>query len=194
MKTWVISDTHFYHFNVWDIFEPIRKQTWPKSVDDMNWGMVKNWNEVVAPEDTVWHLGDFAFGYKNNNSGIKNIIRSLNGNIILILGNHDRNVKCSTTLKSYFEDLGFPEVHEDPVQTKDCIFSHEPYIETDTNLLNLHGHLHSQPYRNVENLKGREHMYFNASIECLPGLKPMLLEDILNLHYNRFKESTNGHI
>lgn len=51
----------------------------------MNEALITNWNNVVKPNDTVFHLGDFAFGgsYIWNN-----VLSRLNGNIHLILGNH----------------------------------------------------------------------------------------------------------
>ena len=57
----------------------------------MNEALITNWNNVVKPNDTVFHLGDFAFGgsYIWNN-----VLSRLNGNIHLILGNHDeKNIR-----------------------------------------------------------------------------------------------------
>lgn len=77
-----VSDTHWGHANV------IRYSNRPfTDVDHMNEILVKNWNEVVKPEDTVWHLGDFAFmSYPE----FKKLIWRLNGNINVCLGNHDK--------------------------------------------------------------------------------------------------------
>lgn len=53
----------------------------------MNEKLVENWNRVVPEDGTVFHLGDFAFG----GSALWNsIIPRLNGQIYLIIGNHDR--------------------------------------------------------------------------------------------------------
>ena len=53
------------------------------SVDEMNIEIVKRWNSVVAPEDTVYHLGDVAMG------GLENLewVNNLNGTIHFIRGN-----------------------------------------------------------------------------------------------------------
>jgi calcineurin-like phosphoesterase family protein len=51
----------------------------------MNEILIKNWNEVVAPEDTIFVLGDFALAAR----AVETITRRLNGRKILILGNHD---------------------------------------------------------------------------------------------------------
>lgn len=54
----------------------------------MNEELIKRWNEVISKEDTVFHLGDFAFG----GAEIWNkTLPRLNGHIVLILGNHKIN-------------------------------------------------------------------------------------------------------
>jgi calcineurin-like phosphoesterase family protein len=45
------------------------------------------WNSVVDPGDTVYVIGDLAFGGREP---VAKMIRKLNGNIVLIMGNHDR--------------------------------------------------------------------------------------------------------
>lgn len=84
--TLIISDTHFGHNKILD-FEPCRLTQ--LKVDGFNdnehdeW-LINKWNSVVGKDDTVLHLGDLAF------KGITNYLPRLNGNIILVLGNHDR--------------------------------------------------------------------------------------------------------
>jgi calcineurin-like phosphoesterase family protein len=74
------SDTHFCHTKV------IEKCNRPfASIEDMNEGLIRNWNEVVGPRDEVWHLGDFSF----DNRRTPEILSRLNGSIHLIRGNHD---------------------------------------------------------------------------------------------------------
>lgn len=78
-KIWLTSDTHFGHDKefIWGA----RGFT---SVDEMNIEIVKRWNEVVAPDDEVYHLGDVAMGSLENLEWVDN----LNGNIHFIRGNH----------------------------------------------------------------------------------------------------------
>ena len=73
---YIISDTHFGHENI-KTYEPVRKD-----YDDER--LVQLWNETVAPEDEVLHLGDFAF-----KSHGWEMAKRLNGNITLLKGNHD---------------------------------------------------------------------------------------------------------
>ena len=54
----------------------------------MNETIITNWNSVVGKDDLIYHLGDFAFCYKREL--VKAVRDRLNGKIILISGNHDR--------------------------------------------------------------------------------------------------------
>lgn len=77
-----ISDTHFYHSNI------IKYSNRPfKDVNEMNETIINSWNSVVKNDDTVYHLGDFCL---SSDDEIKSIFNMLNGNKILIRGNHDR--------------------------------------------------------------------------------------------------------
>jgi len=55
----------------------------------MNDTIIERWNERVNPEDTIFHIGDFAFREKGNKKGITSLLKQLNGNKILLSGNHD---------------------------------------------------------------------------------------------------------
>ena len=75
------SDLHFCHDREF-LYQPRGFD----SVYKMNEAIVKNWNEIVQPEDDVYVLGDLMLN--NNVTGLK-LIKSLKGNIHVILGNHD---------------------------------------------------------------------------------------------------------
>lgn len=53
----------------------------------MNGEMIKRWNNKVKEEDVIYHVGDFAF--KKTSADF--FEKKLNGKIIHILGNHDKN-------------------------------------------------------------------------------------------------------
>jgi len=83
--TWIISDTHLGHKNILE-FESGRLTQMRidgYEADEHDRWIIDNWNAKVKPGETVLHLGDFAF--KN----VAESIEKLNGDIILILGNHD---------------------------------------------------------------------------------------------------------
>lgn len=82
-NTWIVSDTHFHHFNI-NKYEPSRLEAMSKAgFDDPDEFLIHQWNSVVKSGDLVLHLGDFS-----TKKGFE-VIHNLNGRIILILGNHD---------------------------------------------------------------------------------------------------------
>ena len=78
MKTWVISDTHLFHTKMTELCG---------RPEDFTALIVRNWSNMVGPEDVVYHLGDVGFYKKGEFSGL---IRGLPGTKILIRGNHDK--------------------------------------------------------------------------------------------------------
>lgn len=81
-ETWFTADTHFGHAAI------IGHCNRPfADVDEMDAALIANINETVAPNDTLYHLGDFAFRH----SKFDEYRAGINcRNIHLIFGNHDR--------------------------------------------------------------------------------------------------------
>lgn len=125
MKVWYTSDQHFGHANI--ITHCARPFA---SVVEMNDALVYNWNAVVAPEDTVWVLGDVALSMAQ----LWHVGR-LHGTKILVAGNHD---SCWLGHKRWrrevakYEAAGFARVFPDAVVVRttgavDVKLSHLPY-------------------------------------------------------------------
>ncbi|GAA0348197.1 hypothetical protein GCM10008931_44350 [Oceanobacillus oncorhynchi subsp. oncorhynchi] len=142
MTNWYTSDSHFYHKSVIDFCNrPF------SDVDEMNAAMIKSWNGVVKEDDHVYHLGDFCFGGVDK---WKEILDQLNGEIILVKGNHDD----FKTLKKLTNEGYFKEVHEVGVYKKQKFdgvkyqmwLSHYPMqIGMRERKFSIHGHLHDEP-------------------------------------------------
>ena len=134
-NTFFISDTHFGHKNIITFKKSDGSFLRPfDSVEEMDELMVKNWNNIVNPVDTVYHLGDVVINRK-----AFPILNRLNGRKVLIKGNHDI-FKLKDYVK-YFDDIRAYKV----ITKHGIICSHIP-IHTDSLSrwkLNLHGHLHS---------------------------------------------------
>ena len=80
-KIYFTSDTHFCHKNI------ISYAGRPfSSTEKMDKALIDNWNSVVPEDGIVFHLGDFCF---SGSTQWKTIRKKLNGEIYLILGNHD---------------------------------------------------------------------------------------------------------
>ena len=144
------SDTHFGHSKIIDYCKrPF------SSIEEHDKTLIQNWNNVVGQDDTVFHLGDFAYG---NSQFISNIIKQLNGNIILIKGNHDlRNM--NPTLYNMFSDAVYQARILIDKQT--VYLNHFPFLcfeHGDINLykdnysIQLFGHVHSGPLTSSEDV------------------------------------------
>lgn len=59
------------------------------NVKDMNTYLVQQWNSVAKDGDMVYVVGDLVFPNKGDGHDPPEILAKLNGQIILILGNHD---------------------------------------------------------------------------------------------------------
>ena len=129
------SDTHFGHKNI------IRFCDRPfKDVNEMNEILVKNWNDTVGVDDTVYFLGDFAMSF----TPVETITPRLNGRKILIAGNHDHchpTHKKSNTMDKFIEEQqNYALAGWDSVCITDYIniggevvtLSHFPYKEDNT--------------------------------------------------------------
>ena len=139
METFVTSDLHFGHKNIMS-FCPDTRARFRNDVEYMDEAMIKEWNDLIGAEDTVYILGDVAFmsGY---NASL--ILKRLNGIKILVEGNHDRK-----TLKDFHFRSQFKEVHtylDISYNGTKVVMFHYPIAEWDQmhrGSVHLHGHLH----------------------------------------------------
>jgi len=142
----------------------------------MNKTMVDNYNSVVKPEDTVYHLGDFAFA---NESRIKQIFYQLNGKKILIFGNHDVDPKYSG--KKAYSQL-FDEVHdylELKINGERIVMFHFPidsWNKRHRSAIHLHGHTHGTHQEKNKLVPNR----FDVGVDCW-DFKPVSLNKILSM-------------
>ena len=138
MKEWVTSDLHFGHANIMKFCPETRKFA---DVEDMNQSMIREWNAKVSPEDKVYILGDFAFLPTNKAVAILN---QLNGEKILIEGNHDRKLLKDPVFRRCFKEI---HVYLDTVRynKQPVIMFHYPIAEWDRmhhGAIHLFGHVH----------------------------------------------------
>lgn len=132
------SDTHFDHEAM------IRLCNRPfTSVGEMNAKLIENWNNVVGPDDTVFHLGDFAM------SGTQRILKireQLNGKIHLILGNHDITRINPNTISDAFESITYQQVIK--IDDVFITMNHYPFLcfpgQYHMNTWQLFGHVHTR--------------------------------------------------
>ncbi len=105
-KIFLVADLHLDHKNIIKYcHRPFR------SVQSMNRRLISNWNRTIGKNDTVYFLGDLAFG--RGSRGTDYWYRKLNGRIIFIRGNHDRskNIKFHHHKYVKFGGISFLLVH-----------------------------------------------------------------------------------
>lgn len=140
MADFLIADTHFGDSRI------IRLENRPfKSAEEMDKSLIKNWNTVVNGMDTVFTVGDFT-AYTDKQK-VSDIVRSLKGNKVLIMGNHDDIFTIDE-----WREIGFGLVIPySIIVRKFFILSHKPlYINMNGAFANVYGHVHGNPsYKDV---------------------------------------------
>ena len=167
---WLISDTHFGHEKTCTVFKredgsPLRPFSCAEEMDEY---MIKVWNERVKPNDKVYHLGDVVINRK-----FLHVLGRLNGDKVLIRGNHDIfDLKDYT---QYFRDLRGYHV------MNGMILSHIPIHEQQLARFgcNIHGHLHANRVMKNNGYGGKviDPRYHNVSVEQI-DFAPILFEDV----------------
>ena len=147
-KIYFTSDNHFGHEWV------IRFDNRPfASVEEMDAEMIRRWNAKVGKGNHVYVLGDMIWKTRNNDA--PGLIKSLNGQIILIKGNHDRflhNAKAKSALAGIKDYEDICVTLEDGTK-KRCILSHyfiPMYNGYRYQAIHLHGHFHFTDEADVE--------------------------------------------
>lgn len=157
------SDTHFGHAGVTRFLnnDGSKMRPWD-NIEDMDEALVAKWNALVRPKDKIYHLGDVVI----NRKALK-ILEQLNGDKVLIKGNHDLFRLEEYT--KYFRDIRGVGVLDGFVLTH--IPVHPASIERYKG--NFHGHLHS----NRVMLDGKiDPRYLCLCVEQT-GFEPIALEE-----------------
>jgi calcineurin-like phosphoesterase family protein len=106
----------------------------------MNETMVKEWNDLIDMDDTVYVLGDVAFLPAQKAT---EYMRRLNGRKILIQGNHDYKLLNDPEFRACFEQVHhYLEITYNG--TKVCLFHYpiKEWNQAHRGSVMLHGHLH----------------------------------------------------
>lgn len=128
--------------------------------------LIEAWNAVVAPSDTVWHLGDFCAARPP--SGAEDLLAVLHGEKHLISGNNDG--------PATLEAAGWASVapyREMTVDGRFLVLCHYPFRtwhDGGRGAVNLHGHSHGR-------LKPLTRQY-DVGVDVFP-FRPVALDEIL---------------
>jgi calcineurin-like phosphoesterase family protein len=169
------------------------------TVAAMDEEMIRRWNEVVAPEDIVYHLGDVAMKVQ----AIERILPRLHGRKILIVGNHDliypyflktRGKKFVEEMSDRYKKAGFEQILPSGTilkieslsgiqkarlshfPTKNTLSYHDAKHDAarpeDNGLLNICGHVHQSWLKRGNNI--------NVGVDVW-NFTPVSLVEVVNL-------------
>ena len=154
MSIWLIADTHFGHRNMVKLCE---------RPDDFEARILHAWKRIVAPTDTVIHLGDVCLcGAQEEKRWMATIKEELSGIKILVKGNHDKRAF------TWYEANGFALCVDKLVRVvngRRCLFTHAPVVMDTAQkyecALNVHGHLHTNAYLPIFGSTQTSHRLFS---------------------------------
>ena len=178
-SVFLVSDTHFGHAGVCRFTrnDGVTKLRPWDSAEEMDEAMVKAWNDRVRPTDKVYHLGDVVINRKS-----LSIMSRLNGDKVLIRGNHD--IFKDTDYREHFRELRAYHV------MNGMILSHIPVHAESLGRfgVNIHGHLHANRVKKARGVDARtgEVLYSDAidpRYHCVcveqTDFAPILLEEVI---------------
>lgn len=180
--TWLITDTHFNHKNIIE---------YCNRPDDYEQQIIDNWQQLVKPTDTIYHLGDVVMGSKATmREFYENVFSRLPGKKILVRGNHDHRLNIGI-LEHYWEEVA-PSMTL-VVGGYSLWLQHEPLTATKLERLTVegqkidycvHGHLHNtqKDRAAVEN----KNILFALEYD---GYKPQPLEQWLEKKLQKRKDT-----
>jgi len=173
------SDFHLFHDNV------IRFDNRPfANVDEMHVAIVDGWNSVVTENDTVIYLGDLSFGKAKHKPVVDSILKSLNGEIHFVMGNHDKfeEIQRNTRFKTVNDYLEV-RVRDEKSSLPEILFCcmHYPvysWNKSHRGSIHVHGHTHGNMHH------GEDASYYvnrkAIDVGCmLHGYKPISFIEII---------------
>jgi calcineurin-like phosphoesterase family protein len=136
MTIFVTSDTHFGHKNLVFNFNSSPHKGFFDTLEDFDEAMISAWNSQVTNEDTVYHLGDFAICGVTRQ---KEVLERLNGNLILVKGNHDSDKVFPDSPNLLDKTFNFGGKKKQVIM---CHFPFQVWNNKERGSYHLHGHLH----------------------------------------------------
>lgn len=141
---WFISDTHFWHQNMYSFVDAGGRRIRERFVDAAEGDayMIQRWADLVRGSDHIYHLGDVCMNRENHGGdAFVRLIRSLPGHKRLVLGNHDH-----LKIKWYIE-AGFEKIRGSAM-VDGLLLTHYPVHPSSIGFKVIgavHGHTHQQP-------------------------------------------------
>lgn len=166
-KAYMIADLHLGHKKILSFEGENRSGGMLLSVDEHDHWIICRINRAVGKRDSLYLLGDVAFGRKH----LKKLEGIICKDIHFILGNHD------TERMAEYEKYG--RVHTGLLKYKGAWLSHAPvHPDSLRGLRNVHGHIHSgHVMRGIWPFRRKDDRYSCVSVEHCGGI-PVAFDQI----------------
>jgi calcineurin-like phosphoesterase family protein len=157
----------------------------------MNKGLITNWNNAVKKDDLVYHLGDFAFLPVDY---IKSIIEQLNGTILFVPGNHDKNLLKAISKFSFGGKVALlDKLHAETLEIEDeripfvmCHYAMRVWDKSHYGAIHLYGHSHGTLFDDPASRS------MDVGVDT-NNWKPYSLQDILVRMYQKVYKPVDHH-
>lgn len=161
---WFTADLHFSHPKIIDIYNR------PTTVEEHDKWLLNRLNSKVGKNDILYILGDVSMVSREQTD---KILDKINGNKILILGNHDNNIKNSTRfgeitqIKNFnFTSPSYNNIH--------IVLCHYPIASWNRKVHGA-GHLYGHTHGRFKNTG----LSFDIGVDC-NNYYPLNLEEVIN--------------
>ena len=135
MAVFFTADTHFGDPRV------LRIDKRPfASIAEHDAGLIARWNETVAPDDEVWHLGDFALHVRDER--LEALLAELHGRKHLVSGNNDGPATLAAA--GWASVQAYAELVLDGVAVVMCHYAFRTWKNMGRGWIDLHGHSHGR--------------------------------------------------
>lgn len=169
---WFTSDTHFGHERVLGFCD----RPWD-TIAAMNRDLVDEINRWVAPEDTLYHLGDYSF--KMTLEDAANLRKRIScKDVHLVPGNHDKDWSQPAVSWAFTVEKPITVLKIDKLK---LVLSHYPMADwqgMSHESIHLHGHIHTRgmKYNELNRMQG---LYrYDVGVDA-NDFRPICLDEVL---------------
>ena len=182
MTIFFTSDLHLGHSNV---IKYCRRPF--ANADEMDATIIKNWNRVVTPKDTVYILGDFAFHSAERAIAIA---RGLNGHKHLVFGNHDRGNRskyaAGKTGGPFQSVSDLKEINHEGQKIVMCHYALLTWHGSSRGAWMLHGHSHGSLKTDTKSRR------LDVGVDCF-GFTPVSFDEVAAIMAKRSFKPLDHH-
>lgn len=136
MSNFYISDIHFGHKNCISF----DNRPWT-DIEQHDKDIIANWNKAVGMTDTVYLLGDISW---HDVTTTIDYFNQLNGNIVLIRGNHDVKLLKNRNLQNRFSEItDYKEIEDNGKTIILCHYPIPTFNKHYYGAYHFYGHVHN---------------------------------------------------